>query len=625
MRVKKNENESIDAAFSNIVQVIDAKKNKLDQMQQLNTDKFAVSANNVSENGVVNDETFRDGLFEFLSKRFHNGVNRLHKIEQTLNKNEYDSDAIDLDINEDGESNLKQLLQLDHKIDFEPLRRYTFHNKLAKSTFSIGYRFYYWEYYKNKLEIDSKQDWTIHATHNDHSGYTLSELYIAKKYDSLKDEIENNNVYQLNKNDFDICLHKVHKYINCNNAKHICFENDEDILHYGIIGTVLNPILITIQHLLAVILYTDWSDLCKEFSATFRKHKPYESLEEVKKRNREYWNWSKLLRETVEIFGRNCESGLKGPFYSGMSFIMVFPEFNIRLCGPTSTSKQIEVATRFGGRDGIIIQMNNNSTVFNMFISSFACSWISNYALEDEYLFFGGRFRIRIESVRIINTHDNYGIFYKPLFYFDCMVNGNRLSEGMEKSIVKNDYLVLDKLIKHQLRVNGFKNDFTEYINNTFAAYLNYKTDIVLNLCYITELCFMKLKEFVLNSNNIINSNVFKLFCNLKKIIIYTTNNTEKFGKEYSFDLMELLEFLCKLGALMSNEVEIRIQAIHKYKSKYDMRHVGHSWIKEAFSSVIKDEFTKYRFNARLDEIQMAEFTGELRLEDCLIIKRFNL
>lgn len=35
---------------------------------------------------------------------------------------------------------------------------------------------------------------------------------------------------------------------------------------------------------------------------------------------------------------------VKGPFFCGISKKMVLPEYNIRLCGPTSTSKAVEIA-----------------------------------------------------------------------------------------------------------------------------------------------------------------------------------------------------------------------------------------------------------------------------------------
>ncbi len=45
-------------------------------------------------------------------------------------------------------------------------------------------------------------------------------------------------------------------------------------LHYGIEA----GIPISYQHVLAIILRCDWTDLCTKVTATFRKSKPYELL-----------------------------------------------------------------------------------------------------------------------------------------------------------------------------------------------------------------------------------------------------------------------------------------------------------------------------------------------------------
>ena len=81
---------------------------------------------------------------------------------------------------------------------------------------------------------------------------------------------------------------------------------------------------------------------------------------------------------------------------------MALPEFNIRLCGPTSTSKHIEVATRFGGDKGMLIQLNNTSTTLHRKLFLFNCSWISNHNGEDERLFFGGAHGLESKPLGIL-------------------------------------------------------------------------------------------------------------------------------------------------------------------------------------------------------------------------------
>merc|ERR1712228_980496 len=60
------------------------------------------------------------------------------------------------------------------------------------ATFSLGLRFYYWPYYKDKEELPAKQQ-KIHGSDNkhDHFGVRVCDLFVNKKYDSFKEEIAN--------------------------------------------------------------------------------------------------------------------------------------------------------------------------------------------------------------------------------------------------------------------------------------------------------------------------------------------------------------------------------------------------------------------------------------------------
>ena len=115
----------------------------------------------------------------------------------------------------------------------------------------------------------------------------------------------------------------------------------------------------------------------------------------------------------------------RGPFYCGMSKLMVIPDFNIRLCCPTSTSKQIAVATRFGGSDGIIIQLNNYRYFFSTKLRSFNCSWLSNYCAEDERLLFGGASQVQIENIYILKLSSIMDYSYNHVSFSLCYSNIN--------------------------------------------------------------------------------------------------------------------------------------------------------------------------------------------------------
>ena len=96
-----------------------------------------------------------------------------------------------------------------------------------------------------------------------------------------------------------LVMKKAAEYIKTRKAKSLQGDYVACPRHYGIDEQA--PI--TIHHLLSIILYTDTTALSADFSASFRKLHPYETLSQIKRRNSKYWWWSKYLRETVEIYG----------------------------------------------------------------------------------------------------------------------------------------------------------------------------------------------------------------------------------------------------------------------------------------------------------------------------------
>ena len=170
--------------------------------------------------------------------------------------------------------------------------------------------------------------------------------------------------------------------------------NWNDPQHYGI--EQQTPL--GIDNLYSLILYTDFTDLSSDFSRSFRKIHPFETIQNVKIRNSYYWWWSKILRETVELYGitkygrrsgwnhasRLSNAGLEGPFFTGLSFVMYIPQYVVKLNSPTSTSLHIEVATKFSGQRGMIIQLDVGDDYLMKQLSGFDCSWISKFKEEHE-------------------------------------------------------------------------------------------------------------------------------------------------------------------------------------------------------------------------------------------------
>eukprot|EP01084_Bolivina_argentea_P263923 446892_1 len=386
---------------------------------------------NINDKYVESDTTFMDAFNDKII------CNDMKNVLESLKDDEYDTDAVIMDIDEanqkhnDQNSNIKKMLEnIQHYVI---LKDFIFHCELMQHCFSIGYTFYYWDYYKAVKDENN----TYYANKNAHLGYQPHELHIKQKYSSLKEEILNNTIFTLNQHSFTTCVRKAGKYLHSETAKEMkSVKFAEKRLHFGI--QTNTPV--SKEHLLAIILRCDEGDLCTAFSATFRKKQPFEALSSIKNRNREYAIWSRLIRETVEYYGQ-CGRGddvdgedefvnkTCGPFYCGMSIIMTFPEFNIRICSPTSTSTHKEVASRFADEGGMVIKLNNTGHCNACNLRCFSCGWISRYTEEFEYLFSGGRYQLRVQNVIHKTTMNNYKEFCNAFFYFDCMIKGTTLDE----------------------------------------------------------------------------------------------------------------------------------------------------------------------------------------------------
>ena len=170
---------------------------------------------------------------------------------------------------------------------------------MTKRAFSEGFTFYYWDKYKDK---DTKY---IYFSSNKmkHDKYKEFELYVKTKYENLKQEL----LRHLTLKQFNITANAAKIYMTeASIAKTIQAKdlglNDH---YYGF----KQGDKWSIEHLTALKFYTDWTELCTKLGKTFRRCNITEPFDSIKKRNAEFANWSRLLREAVEMFGQNGFQG----------------------------------------------------------------------------------------------------------------------------------------------------------------------------------------------------------------------------------------------------------------------------------------------------------------------------
>ena len=112
---------------------------------------------------------------------------------------------------------------------------------------------------------------------------------------------------------------------------------------------------VSIQHIISLLLYANFTELQKEFSETFRpciidsesqKREPRKSWF---RRHSEFHFWGKYLRECVECFGCDLDEDQRDRrvvqnFYHGINRELYFKYTVARFCTPLSVTPELAVA-----------------------------------------------------------------------------------------------------------------------------------------------------------------------------------------------------------------------------------------------------------------------------------------
>ena len=354
-----------------------------------------------------------------------------------------------------------------------------------------------------------------------YEGSDDSEMIVKPVHQSLKDEILESG--HVSASEWMQCVDlKARKYMNTNRVKNMVtttyFFNDYQY----------TPV--TKEHIYAIILYCDFSELCTAFSTTFRRQNVFETIESVKQRHAKFATFGRLLVELVLEFGingdhRNDEYET-GPFFCGLNCILNIGSFAISLEGPCSTTTSREVAINFAKSDGIILKLINDTFEASR-QNFFDCSWISNYFEEAERLWIAGESALRIVSIVIVRSAKNYRKTMRAMFLFDAMISGVWLTDSSAQEIkgfvreqpnwgnapvpevdgdesggckIKPedaDYELLTNLIDSELRgdvdaITGFD----EYLKKEWRLFLQSKQQIILNW-YLIRHDFQNISDIV--------------------------------------------------------------------------------------------------------------------------------
>ena len=141
--------------------------------------------------------------------------------------------------------------------------------------------------------------------------------------------------------------------------------------------------VITLDHILALMLYTNMDELQRKFKAGCRYMNENDKLEHVMERNQEIAHWCRLLWEATTFFGESITK--KQTFYHGLSCKLLFTSVTAAFNCPTSTTVNKSVAYNFSTETGIIVQLSRSALVDSHYLD---VSDLSDYPNEQERLFF---------------------------------------------------------------------------------------------------------------------------------------------------------------------------------------------------------------------------------------------
>ena len=127
----------------------------------------------------------------------------------------------------------------------------------------------------------------------------------------------------------------------------------------------------SLEHIVALLIYTDFNYHQREFKKQCRKMSADESLQDLVNKNSEIYHWSKLIKELCIFYGEIMEE--EDVLYTGIGEYLMFDSLCTRFECPISTSTRLEVARRFA-KGAIILKLKRGSTnTKTLDVSGYSC------------------------------------------------------------------------------------------------------------------------------------------------------------------------------------------------------------------------------------------------------------
>ena len=237
----------------------------------------------------------------------------------------------------------------------------------------------------------------------------------------------------------------------------------------------------------------------------------------------------------------------------------------------------------------MVIQLDNGGSVGGEFEPFWDASWISNYAEEDERLWFGSIFGLRVQTVIIVDSGKNYRKIFDAFYKFDALLSAE--FELMKMDIRAKEIAVIKFAIASIFDAQT-QSELDTFPIDSFYAYTRNKTIIHLNLFIINHIRSESLVDLAMyrvavqdvseirnDNTNLFKPILFDLFPKLRQITINTADQTGQ--RKWAFNPLSLLSILN--GAAVPESFEtIKIEDRGENK-----------WLTKAFSQRVRGKYAE--------------------------------
>eukprot|EP01084_Bolivina_argentea_P260829 440601_1 len=308
-------------------------------------------------------------------------------------------------------------------------------------------------------------------------GKVNSGQIVSAKYASLKDELINNDLATLTREQFgsEYMKSKMHFHSEyCRSHYRPLTWRYPEYEKATRIWT--QELMMELDYILSLMIYCNYDRLQYIFSATYRDNG---------KKHCMFYHLGKSLKIAVRELGTPVAMSSICTLYHGISKTLYFPSYiqKVIVNCPLSTTSSIEVAINFANNEGLVIEfgIDRYREPQGVSLKFFDVSWLSDYSNEREHLFIQNNTELIIHNILEVEPGYEYHYFLQAFGYFERILLGRELTD-METTIeILMKGIISDQLSQKLSNYKEFK--MSRYARQMCTVYCENVKCIVAHVC----------------------------------------------------------------------------------------------------------------------------------------------